>query len=57
MSVKNYNKFKSECITCKIKFDIWVSMSSFSLEQETIIKRNFYYHCPTCRVIEEFKGQ
>lgn len=53
MSAKDYTKFKTDCITCKAKFDIWVSMSSFSSEQEKAIKGNFYYHCPVCKVIEE----
>lgn len=55
MSTKDYKKFKAECTTCQVKFDIWFSMSNFNLGQEKIIRKNFYYHCPTCKIIKGIK--
>ena len=56
MSAEDCKKFKTECIVCKAKFDIWVSMSNFRLEQEKIVRQNFYYHCPVCKTIEQIGG-
>jgi hypothetical protein len=52
MSKEDYRKLETECLNCKTKFDIWLSMSNFDLGQAEIVKKNFYQHCPACKITE-----
>ncbi|MDD5145754.1 MAG: hypothetical protein PHF44_02845 [Candidatus Pacebacteria bacterium] len=57
MDNKEYKKIELECAVCKARFEIWISMSDYSPEQEEMIKRNIYLHCPACKALEDLKGQ
>ena len=55
MNQVGYRKIEIECAICKTKFEIWISESNFSPEAEEMIRKNFYLHCPVCKILEELK--
>lgn len=55
MEEDKYKEIEIECELCKTKFEIMVLANAYSPEMEENLKKNFYNHCPVCKVLKEIK--
>jgi len=57
MSNELYKEIELNCEKCKAEFEIWVSFSGFDSQQEKMVRKNIYYHCPPCETLARVNGK
>ncbi|MDO8436170.1 MAG: hypothetical protein Q7S82_02165 [bacterium] len=53
MSIQELKQIKNDCASCNVKFNVWISMAGLESERESIVRNNFFQHCPACRTLEK----